>query len=334
MIWPSGRVTMPRMRVRVVCGFDETAAMCSPTSALSKVDLPAFGRPMSAAKPDLCFSLITSKHEITFRFGPRRIRSFGDAGLLPRRPSRFLNSDARDAAFVGIDYFEAQPAEPYLFADRGQVAELVDDQAGDRGEIVSGQFDVEPAFNLAYLHVAARDNALGLLDDVGLVGARLRLVFVFDLSDDLFDQVFDGDQAGQPAVFIDDDRHRRLGLLHLRQQFVDGLGFGHEVGRAGDVDAAAIHFAELPVFQEVAHIDHALDVLHLAAVNGQPRIFRFDHQVAHGFERRAGLDGDDVRTRRHHLSGSAVAEADDRLNQLALVLFDDALFFAHVEERL
>src|SRR5262245_33579177 len=185
MIWPSGRVTMPRMRVRVVWGLDETAAMCSPTSALSKVDLPALGRPMSAAKPDLCFSLITSKHEITFRLGPRRSRCFGDVGLLPRRLGRFLNSDARDAAFVGVYHFEAQPAERYLFADRGQVAKLVDDQAGHRGEIVGGQFDVEPAFNLADFHVAARDDALGLLDDVGLVGARLRFVLVFDLTDDL-----------------------------------------------------------------------------------------------------------------------------------------------------
>ena len=39
---------MPRMRVRVVCGFDETAAMCSPTSAFNKVDLPELGRPISA----------------------------------------------------------------------------------------------------------------------------------------------------------------------------------------------------------------------------------------------------------------------------------------------
>jgi len=41
------------MRVRVVCGLAETAAMCSPTSALSKVDLPALGRPTRATVPDL-----------------------------------------------------------------------------------------------------------------------------------------------------------------------------------------------------------------------------------------------------------------------------------------
>src|SRR5262247_4075324 len=114
MIWPSGRVTMPRMRVRVVCGFDETAAICSPTSALSKVDLPALGRPMRAAKPDLCFSVIShQKHEIALGLGPRRRRNFGDVGLLVRRLRRLVNPDARDATVVGLDHFEAQSAEAY-----------------------------------------------------------------------------------------------------------------------------------------------------------------------------------------------------------------------------
>src|SRR5215813_2780511 len=334
MIWPSDRVTMPWMRVRVVCGFDETAAICSPTSALSKVDLPALGRPMRAAKPDLYFSTeLTLKNKVAPGLRRRR-RSFNGVGLLVRRLSRLLNSDARDATFVGLDHFKTQSAERYLFADGGQVAELIDDQTGDRGEIVGGQFDVESAFDLGDFDVAARDYAFGLVDYIGFRLLRLRLIFVFDLSDDLFDQVFDRDQACQSSVLIDDDRHRRLGFLHLGQQLVNRLGFRHEVGRAGDVNAPAPGFAELPVFQQVAHIDHAFDVVHLAVVNGQARILRFDHQVAHGFERRAGLDGDDVRARRHHLSGGAGAEADDRLNQLSFVLFNDALFLAHVEQRL
>src|SRR5262245_54699478 len=126
--------------------------MCSPTSALSKVDLPALGRPISAAKPDLRFSVMShQKHEISFGLGPRRRRNFGDVGLLVRRLGRLLNPDARDATFVSIDHFEAQTAEAYLFSDRGQVAELVDDQAGDRGEIVGGQIAVEPALAFADL---------------------------------------------------------------------------------------------------------------------------------------------------------------------------------------
>src|SRR5262245_5391444 len=49
--WPSGRVSIPRILKRVVCGLFETAAIFSPTSRLSKVDLPALGRPMRATYP-------------------------------------------------------------------------------------------------------------------------------------------------------------------------------------------------------------------------------------------------------------------------------------------
>src|SRR6266571_3665646 len=44
---------MPRILQRVVCGLFETAAIFSPTSRLSSVDLPAFGRPMRATWPAL-----------------------------------------------------------------------------------------------------------------------------------------------------------------------------------------------------------------------------------------------------------------------------------------
>src|SRR6266704_311797 len=41
------------MRRRVVCGLSETMATLPPQSALTSVDLPTFGRPATATKPDL-----------------------------------------------------------------------------------------------------------------------------------------------------------------------------------------------------------------------------------------------------------------------------------------
>ena len=40
------------MRVRVVCGLWVTMASFWPSSALSRVDLPAFGRPMMETNPE------------------------------------------------------------------------------------------------------------------------------------------------------------------------------------------------------------------------------------------------------------------------------------------
>ena len=43
-------VRMPVMRLRVVCGLRETMATFSPSSALSRVDLPTFGLPIIDTK--------------------------------------------------------------------------------------------------------------------------------------------------------------------------------------------------------------------------------------------------------------------------------------------
>src|SRR5215813_5367879 len=51
-ICASGSVTTPCMEVRVVCGLSATMATFCPTSALSRVDLPALGRPTIETKPD------------------------------------------------------------------------------------------------------------------------------------------------------------------------------------------------------------------------------------------------------------------------------------------
>src|SRR5712671_1240361 len=52
--WAPGRETTPRMRERVVCGLGETMASFWPSSRLSSVLFPTFGRPTMAAKPARC----------------------------------------------------------------------------------------------------------------------------------------------------------------------------------------------------------------------------------------------------------------------------------------
>src|SRR5258708_686659 len=52
IICAPSRFTTPSTELRVVCGFSDTIASFPPTSALSKVDLPALGRPTIETKPD------------------------------------------------------------------------------------------------------------------------------------------------------------------------------------------------------------------------------------------------------------------------------------------
>src|SRR6476659_5832534 len=51
MICASFSITMPRIRARVVCTLRETIVTLEPTSALTSVDLPTLGAPISATKP-------------------------------------------------------------------------------------------------------------------------------------------------------------------------------------------------------------------------------------------------------------------------------------------
>ena len=49
--WLAPSMAMPRRGMRVVCTLRLTMATLVPTSALTSVDLPAFGAPITAMKP-------------------------------------------------------------------------------------------------------------------------------------------------------------------------------------------------------------------------------------------------------------------------------------------
>src|ERR1700754_3893381 len=51
MIWALFSITMPRISARVVCTLRETIVTLEPTKALTRVDLPTLGAPISATKP-------------------------------------------------------------------------------------------------------------------------------------------------------------------------------------------------------------------------------------------------------------------------------------------
>ena len=51
MIWLASSIAMPSTGARVVCAFCVTMATLAPTKALISVDLPLFGAPISATKP-------------------------------------------------------------------------------------------------------------------------------------------------------------------------------------------------------------------------------------------------------------------------------------------
>src|SRR5256884_6238546 len=65
MICALSSITMPRIRARVVCTLRETMVTLEPTSALTSVDLPTLGAPISATKPQRVSADVASAEDST-----------------------------------------------------------------------------------------------------------------------------------------------------------------------------------------------------------------------------------------------------------------------------
>ena len=73
----SPSTAIPISRARVVCALSLTIATFWPTSALTKVDLPALGAPMTAAKPGAWSLQLREQGLGGRRFGLLLARSLG-----------------------------------------------------------------------------------------------------------------------------------------------------------------------------------------------------------------------------------------------------------------
>ena len=110
--------------------------------------------------------------------------------------------------------------------DGGLRIELIGEEIAEAGEFEGAGDDV---------------GAVGLADG-RVVGFGL-VVLVGDVADDGFEEVFDGDEAGDGAVLVDDDAHVLLFALHLAEELGYFFGFGDEGGGTLDLgDGAGVGF--------------------------------------------------------------------------------------------
>src|SRR5579883_1251703 len=106
MIWEWPSMTMPRISARVVCTLRETMVTLEPTSALTRVDLPTLGAPISATKPQRVAAdalsarasavIATANAFALDHHGGRDLlgRALGAADPLRRRKPRQVHGDA------------------------------------------------------------------------------------------------------------------------------------------------------------------------------------------------------------------------------------------------
>src|SRR5690606_35982203 len=157
--------------------------------------------------------------------------------------------------------------------------------------------------------------------------------FVGDLTDDLFQDVLDGDEPGRTSVLVHSDDHVVTGDLHVLQQAVEAFGVGHEIGgghQLPDLTGGAVLGDGRP--HEVLEVHHTDDLVHRLTDHGNA-----GEAGPHGQSKRLPhglvlLDPHDLGARHHHLTRHRVPELEHRMDHLALVGAHDTAFLREIDE--
>src|SRR3954447_5964120 len=330
---PRGSLRMPTMRLRVVCGLAETIETFCPRMRLSSVDLPAFGRPTSATTPKWRLASV-------FDFSAMSRHRKRNTGTLPPvlqlflildRPLRILrNADPIDPAAVGAVDDELVSILLHDGADLRYASGGRENQSGHGLVVVAFQLGIEQILQRLDAQLAADHVfAVAEVDDRSFVF----LVLVRDLADDLFDDVFDRDDARRAAVFVDNHRHLNVLALKLAQQFRHFFRLADEVRRTRDLGRRRRLVLDQR-FEDFLDVNDADDLVDAPLVNRDARVFRIAEEPRQFIERMRGVERQHVDAWRHQLAGHAVAEIDDGLDHLAFRAFEDSFLFANVDVRL
>src|SRR6266540_1716509 len=230
------------------------------------------------------------------------------------RIMRMLHLDARDAAAGDSLDGEFRAAVFDGVALIQQPSGARDQESGDRRVVVRfGQFQAEFAVGLADGHsgVDAEDAFAALAE---FRGERL-VVFVLDLADDLFEYVFERQNALDAAVFVDDYGQVDAAILQALQDVA-------EPGRVRNEDRLAhdLFQVEYLLFEQEGHdvlaMEHADYLVEIPAVDGQARIAR-DLKLAHDLlETGALFERHDLRRRDHNFARGQVGEFEDVVDHL------------------
>src|SRR5215472_12761409 len=194
--------------------------------------------------------------------------------------ARFGGDDAHafDATVGGVEDLETQSVFFNDFAFLRNAACEFTDQAGDGGGLFFLGTNAEQFVEMIDVHVAGHDvGVITFLHDVGF------FVLVANFADNLFHKIFNGDKAGDTAIFVDHDSDTNVAFAHLTQK----------------------------VAAEFAFRDDADDVVDGVAIDGYtregPRAERFYELLDTG----AHWDGEHLGARLHGFANGFSAELDD-----------------------
>ena len=148
---------------------------------------------------------------------------------------------------------------------------------------------------------------------------------VVDVADDLLDGVLDRDETGDPAVFVDDDRHVVAVAAEFLEKHVDALGFRHDHRRSHALaDVEAVFLALCEHAQHVLGEQDADDVVAVGVHQREPGMPGLDDDRQEPGRRLVAAHRDHLRARHHDVADLDVGHAEHTLEHVERLAVDQA----------
>ena len=196
----------------------------------------------------------------------------------------------------------------------GDPFEALQYEPRDRVVLAVGEIEAGRALDLVGSH-GRRDRPHAVLD-LDLFADLARVVLVLDLTDELFDDVLERDDACWCAVLVDHERHLGRVIAQHAEHDVEPGGFRHG-------DEFVVHRRDRGRLvcaagntEEIFRVDYALD-LAVGVDDREPGV-RGRHQIAERGARLGAFDRDHTVPRHHRVGSLEVAEVDRPLEQRRL----------------
>ena len=145
-------------------------------------------------------------------------------------------------------------------------------------------------------------------------------MFVGNVADDLFENILERDEAQDHAIFVDDQREMGLALQKGLKLVLQACRIGHKPGIERDI--LDLHMRDVAArilerAQQILGVQHADDVVGLAAPDRHARIGRADNRMEKLARRQIGVDRVHFRPVDHHVLDGEFAEIEQAAEHIA-----------------
>ena len=213
-----------------------------------------------------------------------------------------------DAAVVGFGDGDEEAFDFDGFSDLREVAEFLSDVAADGGDFLVLEFNGDEFFEFVEVEGASGGEFLAVFDEVEL-GFFGFIEFVFDIADDFFHDVVEGDDPDSAAVFVDGKSDVSAGFAEARKEFVDGEHFGDHEEVPFDLAEIGVGFIEER--EKIFDMDEAEGFVEVAFDEREAGVFGVDGDFEVGLEAVFDVEGNDEVAWRHDIADAAVVEGED-----------------------